>query len=249
MTEKEFLETYDPGAYEKPSVTADILIFTVNREYQPELLLIKRGGHPYKDKWAIPGGFVEIDEAVEAAAARELMEETGLGNIYLEQLYTFGAVARDPRMRVISVAYMALVSQNKLCIKAGDDAAQARLFRIGIDNWELSFISADGLRLSAGDLAFDHEEMIRMGLNRLAGKLDYTNIGFEFLENSSCFTIYEFKRIYDGIKGKVSDLGNFRRTFKRRFIDEGIVSELDQTSTRFSKKEAKCYKYNYQQED
>jgi len=244
MTEKEFLSKYNPNEYEKPSVTADILVFTINEQQQLELLLIKRGGHPYQGKWAIPGGFVGIDEAVDTAAKRELAEETGLTDLYLEQLYTFGAVQRDPRMRVISVAYMALVPQNKLNLRAGDDAAEAKVFQVMIDNWELGFTGGDGIYLTSADLAFDHEEIIRIGLNRLAGKLDYTNIGFEFLENPDCFTIYEFKQIYDAIKGKASDLGNFRRMFKKRYLDEGTVSELNETSTKYSKKEAKCYRYH-----
>ena len=111
LTEAEFIRQYDPNRYEKPAVTVDMLIFTVNPEKDDslELLMIERGGHPFLGKWAIPGGFVEMEESLEEAAARELKEETDLSDIYMEQLYTFGDVGRDPRMRVISVAYMALV--------------------------------------------------------------------------------------------------------------------------------------------
>ena len=129
MTEEEYLKTYNPNKYEKPSVTTDILIFTVNENHELELLLIKRGGHPYKGKWAIPGGFVNMTESLDDGAKRELKEETGLsGDYHLEQLYTFGGVNRDPRMRVISVAYMALIPKAALLPRAGDDAAEAMFF-------------------------------------------------------------------------------------------------------------------------
>ena len=106
MTEEEYLAQYKPSDYERPSVTVDMLIFTITRNQRLAMILIKRGGHPERGKWAIPGGFVEMDESLEDAAARELKEETDLDHIYLEQLYTFGDVHRDKRTRVISVAYM-----------------------------------------------------------------------------------------------------------------------------------------------
>ena len=140
LTEEEFLKTYDSSKYEKPSVTVDVLIFTIFNEKSDNyrklddkklsLLLIKRAGHPYKDKWAIPGGFVNMDESLEEGAKRELKEETSVENVYLEQLYTYGDVNRDPRMRVISSAYMALVNSDKINVEAGDDASDARWFNI-----------------------------------------------------------------------------------------------------------------------
>ena len=131
LTEKEFLLQYRPGNYERPSVTVDMLIFTVDEEeMETEILLIKRKNHPCIGQWAIPGGFVNVDESLEAAAARELEEETGLKGICLEQLYTWGNVKRDPRTRVISVSYMAAVPKDQLTPKAGDDAAEARWFQV-----------------------------------------------------------------------------------------------------------------------
>lgn len=139
-TEKEFLKDYDVSKYEKPSVTVDILIYTVfnqdidNYRKLPnkvlEVLLIKRKDHPFKDKWAIPGGFVNINENLDEAARRELKEETNLENIYLEQLYTYGDVLRDPRSRVISCTYMSLVDRTHLNVKANDDAKDARWFDV-----------------------------------------------------------------------------------------------------------------------
>ncbi|MBB6023493.1 ADP-ribose pyrophosphatase YjhB (NUDIX family) [Paenibacillus sp. JGP012] len=140
VSEEEFLRTYDAGDYERPSVTVDMLVFTIRSEEQenyrklaePELglLLIRRGGHPYLGQWALPGGFVSMQESLEDAARRELQTETGLDDIYLEQLYTWGDVGRDPRTRVISCSYMALVDSSELELEAGDDASEASWFRV-----------------------------------------------------------------------------------------------------------------------
>lgn len=138
LTEKEYLAQYRPGNYERPSVTVDMLIFTIDTAVPKnskcsadkvlKLLLIKRNNHPCIFQWALPGGFVNIDESLEEAAARELKEETGIENVYMEQLYTMGAVDRDPRMRVISVSYMALAPKETLKAVAGDDASEAEWF-------------------------------------------------------------------------------------------------------------------------
>lgn len=140
LTEKEFLSSYDPGDYERPSVAADMAIFTVLEEAEdnyrklPErelgILLIQRGVHPYLGSWALPGGFVRPDETTEQAARRELREETGLDHVYLEQLYTFSDPGRDPRTWVMSCSYMALIDSSKVMVSAGDDAENARWFSI-----------------------------------------------------------------------------------------------------------------------
>lgn len=138
QTEAEFLKTYDASAYEKPSVSVDIVVFTIGKGRREtyrqlpkshlQLLLIRRKNHPFKDCWALPGGFVEIDESLRHGAARELYEETGLQPDYLGQLYTWGEVDRDPRTRIISTSYMAIVNENNKKLKAGDDASQACWF-------------------------------------------------------------------------------------------------------------------------
>jgi 8-oxo-dGTP diphosphatase len=140
LTEEQFLSTYDESKYERPSVTVDMMIFTVtdeeNKNYRklPEkvlkLLMIKRGDHPYIGQWALPGGFVKMDESLDEAALRELKEETNINDIYMEQLYTWGDVARDPRTRVISASYMSLVDSGALDIKASDDADDAKWFTV-----------------------------------------------------------------------------------------------------------------------
>lgn len=133
-TEQKFLEQYQPGDYDRPSVTTDILILTLENLKKPSLkvLLVKRGIHPYKDCWALPGGFVGIKESLDDAAKRKLKEETGLDKIYLEQLYTFGEPERDPRMRVITSAYMALLPENTININAGEGTIDARWFYVNL---------------------------------------------------------------------------------------------------------------------
>jgi len=140
LNEKEFLESYDSTKYEKPSVTADVLLFTMdsiqsdnykkNDKKVLKVLLIKRRNHPYINSWAIPGGFVDCDESIREAALRELKEETNIDHVYLEQLYTYGQIDRDPRMRVISTSYMALVDKTNLKPKAGDDVKDVAWFEI-----------------------------------------------------------------------------------------------------------------------
>jgi ADP-ribose pyrophosphatase len=140
LTEEEFLKKYDASMFERPSVTVDMLIFTVVNEEEenyrklPEkalkLLMVKRGDHPYMGQWALPGGFVSMQESIEEAALRELKTETNVDNVYMEQLYTWGDVGRDPRTRVISCSYMALADSTKLNIVAGDDADDAKWFNI-----------------------------------------------------------------------------------------------------------------------
>lgn len=140
LTEEQFIAAYDPGNFERPSVTVDMLIFTVtdeeNENYRKlpdkvlKLLLIKRGDHPCLGQWALPGGFVEMDESLDEAALRELKEETNIHNIYMEQLYTWGDVDRDPRTRIISTSYMSLVDSSTLNVKASDDADDAKWFTV-----------------------------------------------------------------------------------------------------------------------
>ncbi len=140
FTEEQFLAAYDAGRYERPSVTVDMLVFTVTEEEKknyrklPEkvlrLLLIKRGDHPCIGQWALPGGFVEMGESLDEAALRELKEETNIEDIYMEQLYTWGDVGRDPRTRVISASYMSLIDSSALDIRASDDAEDAKWFTV-----------------------------------------------------------------------------------------------------------------------
>lgn len=178
--------------YPHPAVTADVVIFTV-REKKLKLLLVKRAGEPYQGRWALPGGFVRLDEDLEAAARRELEEETGVSGVYLEQLYTFGCVDRDPRERVITVAYYALIPSDKMELKAATDAEAVGWF--GMD--ELP------------PLAFDHDEVVAMAHQRLSAKLDYSTIAFQFMPEK--FTLSELQEVYEIILRQEMDKRNFRK--------------------------------------
>ncbi len=179
-------------AYPHPAVTADVVSFTI-RDEALQLLLIRRGGPPFKGSWALPGGFLDIGEDLEQCATRELEEETGVRGVYLEQLYTFGATDRDPRERVISVAYFAVVPAQRVQVRAASDATDAAWFRLD----ELP------------ELAFDHAEIIRVAHQRLVAKLDYSTIAFQFLPET--FTLSELQRVYETLVDSEIDKRNFRK--------------------------------------
>jgi 8-oxo-dGTP diphosphatase len=203
-------EHYDTSRYDRPSVTVDVVIFTLqNRELH--VLLVRRKRWPYEGRWAIPGGFLNIDESLEQAARRELEEETGVRDIYLEQLYTFGDPQRDPRGRVISVAYIALVSADKQTLRVSDESTEVCWFPV---------------RRLLKPLAFDHDTILAAGLERLRSKLEYTTLAFQLLPE--VFSILELKHIYEMILGEESiDKGNFYRKIKDANIleDTGMRRE------------------------
>ena len=173
-------------------VTVDIVIFTL-REGSLQVLLVKRGVPPFEGQYAIPGGFIRGDESLEEAALRELHEETGVRNVFLEQLYTFGDPKRDPRGRVITVAYYALIASDKLSLVAGADAAEAQWFPAS----------------SLPPLAFDHKSILDYALERLRNKLEYTTVGFQLVPEK--FTLGELQAVYEAILGRQLDKRNFRR--------------------------------------
>ena len=243
--EQEFIRNYKADAYERPSVTADIVVFTLDDEDDLNILLIQRKGFPYKDHWAIPGGFLEVGrESIDDTARRELYEETGLDidNIYLKQLYTFGNPDRDPRTHVISVAYTALIPKSQLDICAGDDARDARLFKIKYDISGMLFVN-DTLSLSEAQLAFDHNDIIRTAITRIRGRIDYEPDAFNLLKDKSEFTIYELKRIYESIKNTTLDTANFRKSFIRNYVNTGLVVDLDRKRAETGKKATELYSY------
>lgn len=173
-------------------MTVDIVIFTV-REGLLQVLLVKRGVPPFEGRYAIPGGFLREGESLEEAALRELYEEAGVRNVFLEQLYTFGEPKRDPRGRVITVAYYALIVSDKLSLVAGADAAEAQWFRAN----------------DLPPLAFDHKSILDYAIERLRNKLEYTTVGFQLLPEK--FTLGELQAVYEAILGRHLDKRNFRR--------------------------------------
>jgi 8-oxo-dGTP diphosphatase len=209
-------ESYDARKYPRPSVSVDIVVFTVI-DADLKVLLIRRGGPPFQGDWALPGGFVRVSEgpdqgeSLDEAAHRELSEETGLpqGSAFLEQLYTFGEPRRDPRTRVITVAYYALVRSDLVrLVRAGSDAADADWFSVMSERPE--------------QLAFDHDKILDVAIERIRGKIDYSPIGFELVPPT--FTVAELRSVHEAIKGTTYDPGNFRRRFVRMQTD-GVLEQ------------------------
>jgi len=200
-------------------VTVDIVLFTI-RDRKLHLLLIKRLAKPFENRYALPGGFVLEDESVDAAAIRELREETGVDKVYLEQLYTFGEPKRDPRGRVITVAYYALVPHIEV-LNAGTDASDAAWFPID----ELP------------SLAFDHRNIADCAHQRLRNKLNYTNVGFELLPKE--FTLTELQLVHEAILGESLDKRNFRRSI----LQQGIVKPTREWRST-GRKPAQLYRFS-----
>jgi len=193
--------------YPHPAVTVDIVIYTLRGD-ELKLLLIKRGGKPYKGKWALPGGFIHMDESLETAARRELEEETGVSGVFLEQLYTYGAPKRDPRERVITVAYYALIPSDRIEIRAASDAEAVGWFAMD----ELP------------NLAFDHEDILKMAHERLVAKLDYSTLAFQFMPAE--FTLTQLQQVYETILQQEMDKRNFRKWILALECIEETGSEL-----------------------
>jgi len=194
VDEREFLEGYDPAGFPPVAVTVDIAILTV-RDGELCLLLVRRGVHPFLGSWALPGGFVRADEDLDAAARRELREETGVDTrAHLEQVGSYGAPDRDPRMRVVSIAYLALVADLPDPV-AATDATEARFWPVA---------DADGV-----PLAFDHRRILDDAVERARAKLEYTSLATTFLTEP--FTIADLRRVYETVWGVELHAANFRR--------------------------------------
>ncbi len=204
--------------YPHPAVTADIVIFTIQDE-QLKVLLIRRASEPFKDHWALPGGFVEIDEDLEAGALRELKEETGVTGVYLEQLYTFGKPDRDPRERVITVAYYALVPIDKLHIRPASDAR------------EVGWYACNQLP----SLAFDHATIVSMAQHRLVSKLDYSTIALQFMPSK--FSLSELQKVYEIIQDESLD----KRNFRKRVISYGCIKDTGEERREGHHRPARLY--------
>lgn len=195
-SEKEFLNSYNKNEYEKPSVAVDLLVFTV-KDDRLKIVLVRRSEHPFKDMLSLPGVFVGINETLDEAAARGAREEAGLADIYFEQLYTWGDIDRDPRMRIISVSYLSLTPAEKLTLSAGSRTSSAELYDV------------EELLASDEELAFDHRKIIEYGRERIRNKTEYSRIAFEFLPKE--FTLPQLQRVYEILLGKPLYKANFRR--------------------------------------
>ena len=222
LTEDEFLKSYDVSKFERPSVTVDNLVFAIDEienndirklnDKRLQVLLVYRDNHPFIDKWCLPGGFIKMDETLEEASLRTLEEKTSVKDIYLEQLYTFGEINRDPRTRVIGVAYMALV--NKKETKIVDESKNTDWFTIKQIGDELILENDNGIIVRFPDLAFDHGKIIEYGLFRIRNKLEYTDIAFSLLPKE--FTMAELQQVYEVILDKKLTKANFQRKIKNK---------------------------------
>jgi len=209
--------------YEMPAVAVDCVIFGLDLETKDlKVMLIERDLEPFAGMWAIPGGFVRRGESLEQAAARELDEETGIRNVFLEQLYTFGDPGRDPRGWVLSVAYYALVSPEGHRVVARTDARQAAWFTVK--------------RLPR--LAFDHARIVRAALERLRGKLSYAPVGFELLPRK--FTVRQLQNLYEIVVGRKLD----NRNFRKKIFGMDLLRELDEMQHGVPHRAARLYSFD-----
>jgi len=207
--------------YPRPALTVDCVVFGWDEE-SLKVLLIERELEPFQGAWALPGGFVHVDETLEDAALRELSEETGLSKVYLEQLYTFGDLERDPRERVVSVAYFALVKLQDHRVKAATDARAAAWFPV-------SALPA---------LAFDHAKIMEVARARLKAKVRYQPIGFELLPAK--FTLTQLQRLYEGVLEKPLD----KRNFRKKILSMDLLEDLDELEQDVAHRAARLYRFD-----
>ena len=214
-----------PYQYEYPraALTVDCVVFGVDEE-NLKVMLIQRDIEPFKNRWALPGGFVRIEETLEQAAQRELAEESGLQKVFLEQLFTFGDLNRDPRERVVSVAYYALVKPSEHQVLASTDARDAAWFAV-------KDIPA---------LAFDHEKILATAWERLKGKLRYQPVGFELLPAK--FTLSQIQHMYETILEEKLD----KRNFRKKILSMGLLLELDEFQKDVAHRAARLYRFDRQ---
>ena len=205
----------------RPALTVDCVVFGLD-ETDLKVLLIQRDLEPFAGRWALPGGFVHLDETLDQAARRELQEETGLTKVFLEQLYTVGDIARDPRERVITVTYYALVRLGDHQVQAATDARNAAWFAI------------DDLP----KLAFDHEAIVAMALQRLQGKVRYQPIGFELLPPK--FSLTRLQQMYEIILERELD----KRNFRKKVLSLDILQDLDEVEQDVAHRAARLYRFD-----
>ena len=205
----------------RPALSTDCVVFGLDED-DLQVLLIQRDLAPFEGKWALPGGFVRIDETIEESARRELQEETGIENLFLEQLFTFGDLNRDPRERVVTVAYYALVKLSDHKVQAATDARNAAWFAVD----------------DVPSLAFDHQKILRNAHERLRNKVRYQPIGFELLPAK--FTLRQIQHLYEVILDRQLD----KRNFRKKLLSMDLLIELDEVETDVAHRAARLYKFD-----
>lgn len=208
--------------YPRPAVTVDCVVFGLDASINLKLLLIQRDREPFLGQWALPGGFVQMDESLETAALRELQEETGVSGLYLEQLYTFGQPDRDPRDRIISVAYYALVNLGEYHLHAATDARDTQWFELA----------------QRPPLAFDHDRIVQTAIDRLRGKVRYEPIGFELLPPK--FTLTQLQKLYETILGHPLD----KRNFRKKLLKMDLLIPLEEVQEGVRHRAARLYQFD-----
>ncbi|MBS2023103.1 MAG: NUDIX hydrolase [Deltaproteobacteria bacterium] len=208
-------------AFPRAALTVDCVVFGIDAEGL-QVLLVQRELPPFRGRWALPGGFVRIDETLEEAARRELEEETGLEKVFLEQLYTFGALNRDPRERVVTVAWYALVKLSDHRVRAATDARATAWFRLA----------------DKPELAFDHDEIMRVALERLKGKVRYRPIGFELLPPR--FTLPQLQHMYEVILGHPID----KRNFRKKILSMDLLEDSGELEQNVAHRAARLYRFD-----
>ena len=213
------MHTYN---YPRPALTVDCIVFGLDAELELKIMLIKRDISPFQGEWAIPGGFVRMDETLEQAALRELQEETGIHDVFLEQLYTFGDLERDPRDRTITVSYYALINLVEQEIQAATDASEANWFRIS----------------EIPKLAFDHDQILQTAIARLRSKIRYEPIGFELLPQK--FTLTQLQKLYETVLDRQLD----KRNFRKKILSMDLLIDTNELEQGVSHRAAKLYRFD-----
>ena len=237
MDEAEFLAGYDAGQFERLSVAVDLVLMSVV-DGSLAVLLLQRDDHPFRGRWALPGGFVGAAEGVDEAARRVLAGKARMDGAYIEQLYTFGAVDRDPRTRIVSIAHFALLPAERFAAALAA-APELRLAKLDI-SWPGEAGGAVAARDGGGELlplAFDHDEILGTAVKRLRGKLDYTPVGFQLLPAE--FTLRALQDVHEAVRGEAVNKDSFRR----RMLASGFLEATGAHERDASHRPAELYRF------